>query len=157
LGGGTTVSSYFNENGHLTADAFTALKNGSLNDGELIVAAEHIGICPACATTLSTSFDDNELAQAPSGFAQQVQSRADEKYRSSIQLVFYSLRVTAAVCAALVIVFSGSLRSIANAQDLSAVVKAPSFGFIDSINSSLRDFSQKVVRLEDFNYAKEKK
>ena len=148
------MSSYFNENGHLTADAFTALKNGSLNDDELIAAAEHIGNCPACASTFSASFDDHELAQAPSGFAQQVQTRADEKYKNSIQFIFYSLRVTAAVCAALIIVFSGSFRSIANAQDLSTAVKAPSFGFVDSINSSLRDFSQKVVRLEDFNYAK---
>lgn len=152
------MSNLFNDHGHLTPDTFKALKSGLLDSNDMITAAEHLGHCLTCADALTECYDESELAKAPSGFAQQVHESIKAKQsETKIQFVFYSLRVLAAVCAALFIVFSSSLTSFANGSNLSSKIKSPNFSIVNAINSSLRDFSQKVISMEDFHHAKEKK
>lgn len=155
--GGVYVSSLFNKDGHLTDEALALLKDGHANDDELITITEHIGYCMACAQTLLSSYDESTLAAAPSGFSEQIKSRLTIKKENTIQLWFYSLKVCAAVCAALLIVFSGTFNWAARSDALSSAVKAPSLGFVDSISSGLKDFSQMLVSMEGFKFENKKK
>jgi hypothetical protein len=143
--GGAAVNNILDQNGHLTPEALIKLQNGSLDCVGMLAADEHVGDCLECAGRLALCFENGTLEKAPSGFTQSVKSRLAAGKKSNIQLLYYTLRVSAAVCAALIIVFSGALNSIAGADNLSKTIAAPSFGFVNQLNLSLKDFSQRIV------------
>jgi len=147
-------STLFKENGHLTKTSLNGLKEGSLNDDELILISEHICHCEGCANALADSFDDNELVEAPSGFQQEVLSKIKKKKESKTQFVFYSLRVAMAASIALIFVFSNTLNSVANTKNKTLDVTPISLSTINTINRSLNDFSQKLINMEVFNNEK---
>lgn len=150
-------STLFKENGHLTKTSLNGLKEGSLNDDELILISEHICHCEGCANALADSFDDNELVEAPSGFQQEVLSKIKKKKESKTQFVFYSLRVAMAASIALIFVFSNTLNSVANTKNKTLDVTPISLSTINTINRSLNDFSQKLINMEVFNNEKRSK
>ena len=149
----------FNENGHLTEILLKALKSGLLKDNELILVSEHICTCERCAGTFADSFNDNELAKAPLGFEEEIQSKIKNKKENNIQLAFYSLRVVIAACMALVFVFSNTLNYAANIKVNS--IKPPNLNITNSINTvintDINNFSRKIINMEVFNNEKEKK
>lgn len=144
----------FKENGHLTKISINSLKEGSLNDDELILVSEHICQCEGCANALADSFDDNELVEAPLGFQQEVLSKIKKKKESSNQFVFYSLRVAIAASIALMFVFSNALNFMANTSTKTLEVAPMNLSTINTINRSLNDFSQKLINMEVFNNEK---
>jgi hypothetical protein len=143
------MSGLFDKGGHLSPETLRKLQNGWLDEDGLLNAAGHIGGCPKCAGALATFLEDGGTAMAPSGFTQEVRGRLAARKEAGYSLVFYSLRVAAAVCAALVIVFSGTLSAIAGSTTLSKAVPAPNLGFVNRLTLNLRDFSQDVVTLID--------
>jgi hypothetical protein len=143
--GGATMNNIFDQDGHLKPEALLKLQNGSIDGEGMLMVAEHVGDCLECAGRLALCFEKGTLEKAPSGFTQSVKNRLPVGKKSNIQLGYYVLRVSVAVCAALIIVFSGALNSISGADNLSKTITAPSFGFVNQFNLSLRDFSQKIV------------
>ena len=156
-GGGYVSSTLFKENGHLTKISLKALKEGYLNDTELILISEHICSCEACADALANNFNDNDLADAPLGFQQEILSKVDNKKEKNVLFLFYSLRVAMAASIALVFVFSNVLPYIANTKVEPLNIAPMSLSTTNSINKSLNDFSQKIIHMEVFNNEKEEK
>lgn len=150
---------FFDTQGHLTAAAFSAMKNGILTQEELLELTEHLVVCEECAAAYAGSFTEEELLPAPTGFAESVFDRTKEERKSSknnLQLFYYSLRVAVAVCAALILVFSGAFNSlIGSPQKMKPA--APSISFMDQISTGLRDFSQKVINIGGNTHASQKK
>lgn len=153
--GGVYVSgTLFNENGHITKILIQRFKEGSLSDNELVLMSEHICLCETCAAVLADSFNNNELADAPLGFEQEVICKIKKKKESNTQFIFYSLRVITAASIALIFVFSNSLNFVVNKPlDVNPI----SLSSINTINASLNSFSQKIINMEVFNNEKGKK
>jgi len=147
----------FEESGHLTKISLKSLKDGYLSDSELILLSEHIFICEGCADALANSFNDNELAEAPLGFQQEILSKIKNKKEKNTQFVFYSLRVAIAASIALMFVFSNGLNFLANTKTKTLNVSPMSLSAINTINENLNNFSQKIINLEVFNNEKGKK
>lgn len=151
------MSSIFDKHGHLSQSALQALKTGTLSEDELQQAAAHLADCESCANAFAGCFDTDELAEVPSGFADEVESKLYRKKKDNIQFIFYSIRVAAAACITLAIVFSGALNFIAGMDNKAAEIKPPDLNFVYSINTGLQDFSQKLLNMEVFRNEKEKK
>ncbi|EJO5347276.1 hypothetical protein NRP93_001353 [Clostridium botulinum] len=139
----------FNKEGHLTEDTIKLIKLGTLKDEELICILEHISDCKECASVFADSFQDDELAQAPLGFEEKVQIKIKNKKKSKFHFGFYCVRVSAAASIALIMVFSNGLSSIANTK--TNYVKPLDLSFINSFNSELNTFSEKIIKMEVFN------
>ena len=156
-GGFYVNGTLFKENGHLTNLSIKDLKEGYLNNDDLVSISEHICTCEDCADALANSFNDNELVDAPLGFQQETLSKIDKKKENNTQFVFYSLRVAIAASIALLFVFSNALNFIANTKVEPLNIAPMSLSTTNTINKSLNDFSQKIIHLEVFNNEKEKK
>ncbi len=146
----------FDENKHLTDDAFRSLQNGSLNSDELISAAEHLGTCTLCLRMLSQYFESEKFAEVPSGFAEEIGKKISTVKEKRVQFVFYSLRVAIAACIALIIGFSGFFNFLTDPHSGVNCIKAPNFSFVNTINSDIINFSQKILNMEVFYNDKEK-
>jgi hypothetical protein len=155
--GGIHVSKLFDEKGHLSKVSLLALKSGTLAETELISAAVHIGECEGCANAFANIFDTDELTEVPSGFVEEVKNKLQTKKINDKQLIFYSFRVAVAACITLAIVFSGALNFITNIDVKAAEIKPSEFKVVNSINSSLRDFSQKILNMEVLENEEKKK
>lgn len=150
------MNQVFNDKGHLTEYALESIKKGTLAQSDLVKASSHMAECLSCADAFAGSFADWELEEVPSGFADDVMNRlsynpernkAEEKKR----FLFYSFRVAFAVCASLVIIFSGSLDFYANAVSYTERTRPAGekiVNYINDINTELKDFSQKILDLE---------
>lgn len=156
-GGVYVINILFKKNGHLTKISLNGLKEGSLNDAELILISEHIAQCEGCADALANSFSENELLDAPLGFEQEILSKIQTKKESKTQFIFYSLRVAIAASIALMFVFSNTLNFMANTKNKTLDVTPMSLSTINIINRNLNDFSQKIINTEVFNNEKGKK
>jgi hypothetical protein len=128
-----------------------------LSNSELLSATSHIADCLSCAKDFADSFASCELKKVPHGFAKEIESKLPCKTRKNKQLLFYSFRVGFAVCASLLLIFSGSLSFYANADNYAEIIKPPKLSFIQSVNTGLKDFSQKILVMEVLpNETKEK-
>ncbi len=151
------INTLFKENGHLTKKSLNGLKDASLSTDELILLSEHISHCEDCASALADSFMDNEFADVPSGFEQEILCKIKNRKEKKTQFVFYSLRVAMAASIALIFVFSNQLNFIANKKTNALNVNPISLSSINTINDSLNNFSQKIINMEVFYNEKGKK
>lgn len=87
------MSSIFDKHRHLSQSALQALKTGTLSEDELQQAAAHLADCESCANAFAGCFDTDELAEVPSGFADEVESKLYRKKKDNIQFIFYSIRL----------------------------------------------------------------
>ena len=156
-GGANVSSTLFEENRHVTKISLKALKDGGLIDTELILLLEHISNCEECADAIASSFNENELAEAPLGFEQEIMCKIEKRKENRSQFVFYSLRVAIAASIALIFVFSNGLNFLANTKTNTLNVNPMSLSTVNTINDTLNDFSQKIISLEVFNNEKRKK
>lgn len=153
-GGVYVKNTLFNKEGHLTKETLDALKFDILNNGELLSILDHISDCEKCAGAFADNFKDTELAKAPLGFEETVQIKIKDKKQSSIKFNFYCFKVVATVCIALLMVFSNGLNFLANEK--AANIKPIDLNILNSVNSNLNNFSEKIIKLEVFNNEKEK-
>ncbi len=153
--GGVYVSKIlFDENGHVTEKLIKSIKDGSLESDELVIVLEHISLCEKCAEHLADSFNDSELVKAPFGFCEEVQNKSKKKKNN--EFLFYSMRVSVAVCMALMIVFSSVLNFMANTEKV-ADIAPPNLSVINSINTDINNFSQNIINMGVFNNENEKR
>lgn len=144
----------FDKNGHLTEESIKCIKDGSLKNEEIIMALEHTSQCEKCSGYLADGFNDNELVKIPSGFCEEVQNKIKKK--KSNEFIFYSVRVSIAACIALAIVFSNALNFIVNTKKV-ANITSPNLSIVNSINTNINNFSQKIIDMEGFNNENEKR
>lgn len=151
------MKSLLDNRGHLTPEAFSALSCGTLDANCLDKAAAHIAECHECADKFSVALESGGLSEAPRGFAGHVIERIRAlRGESKIQLVFFSLRVAAAVCAALVIVFTGAFNFLAEPMPAPRVSTSDSH-ISDAISSGLKGISNWASNLEGIYNAEKKK
>lgn len=134
------------KDGHLSEGGLADLKAGNLADDERTRAAGHIAGCPVCADALARLFDEETLMEAPFEFERQVKGRMQESVRrTKMDFALYSLRVAAAACIALFVLFSGAFNNFAQFHTVGSSLKAPDFSVVDSISSGLRNFTQIIL------------
>ena len=150
-------NSLFDENNHLTSETLKSLHDNFLSDYELILVAGHLEKCNLCVLALSGSFESQKLAMVPLGFAEEVGKKISTLKEKRIQLIFYSLRVAIAACAALIIGFSGFFNFLTSPNNGVNCINAPNFAFTNTINSDIRNFSQKLLNMGVFYNVKEKR
>lgn len=149
-GGVHMTGELFDKEGHLTV---AAIKASMLKDEAL----EHICNCEKCAGAFADSFRVDELVDAPFGFQEEIMSKVRSKKETNNQFLFYSFRVAIAACISLIIVFSSTLNYVENTQIGLSRINPPDLSIINSVNTGLGDFSQKIVSLEVFYNDKEKR
>lgn len=154
-GGVYVNSTLFDKEGHLTEEILKKLKFDILRDEEMIDILEHISDCQKCSGAFADSFKNDELAEAPLGFQEKVQIKIKGKKQSNIQFSFYCAKVIAAASIALMIVFSNGLKFLANTKI--NYVKPPDLSVLNSVNSNLNAFSERINKLEVLGNDKEKK
>jgi hypothetical protein len=142
-GGIYMSSNLFDKNRHLLDTTITKIKNGLLQDNDLILTSEHICNCEKCADDLANSFSFDDLAEAPLGFEEEIKNKIKGKKENNIQFMFYSFRVAIAACIALVLVFSNALNFLGS-ENLNNI-NSKNLSIVSSINSDLNNFSKKVT------------
>ena len=153
-GGVYVKNTLFNKEGHLTKETLDLLKLDILSNSELSSVLEHICNCEKCAGAFANNFNDNELAEAPLGFEETVDLKIKDKKQNTTRFNFYCFKVATAVCIALLMVFSNGLSFIANTK--TNYIKPIDLSILNTVNSSLNNFSEKIIKLEVFNNEKEK-
>lgn len=151
------MSKIFEVSGHLSQFILESLKEGTLPEVELIQAVSHMADCESCANAYADSFNTSELSDVPLGFADEVRRRLSLKKKYNRQFVAYSMKVAVAVCASLVIVFSGAINFIASADSIITKTQPANLSFINNVNTNLKDFSQKLLFKEGFKNENKKK
>lgn len=147
-------NTYFDENGHISKIAIKKFKDGTLDDENLVLIAEHISSCEKCADLIANSFNFDELLEAPLGFEEEIENKIKNKKKDNIQFMFYSFRVAMVACIALIVVFSNTLNISGNKKLELNNINSGDLSIVSHINSSLNNFSEKVIKMEVFNNEK---
>lgn len=135
-------------NDHVTQDDVARFLAMDMEPDELLVFAAHIEACPACAAMLAEAEEGTQL-HVPAGFAPEVRRRvagSDKK-----EFYRYTMRVCAAVCAALMLIFTGSF-SFEKVQQ----IQAPKLEFLDKMTQSISDFSNTLIKWEGIQNGQKK-
>lgn len=141
----------FNKEGHLNEDSLHSLKHNTLDDAELMDALIHMSNCPKCAGAFANIFNDDELAEAPFSFEEEINMKLRFKKRNNLQFIFYCSKVIAAASIALIIVFSNGLNIVANAKIKESHIKPIDLSILDTVNEKFNSFSQNILTMEVFN------
>ena len=141
----------FNNEGHLNEDTLHALKHSILNDDKLMDALSHISNCQKCADAFANSFNDDELAEAPLGFEEEINMKLQSKKTNNFQFIFYCSKVIAAASIALIIVFSNGLNIAANIKIKEGHIKPIDLSILNTVNEKFNSFSQNILTMEVFN------
>lgn len=150
------MSRLFDEEGHLSVETVVKLKEGTLNDEELMIVLDHITECTECAGVLADSYNENELVDVPEGFEENVTLKISEtehikvndKKHTKFNFNFYCMKVIAAASIAILMLFSNELNSIAGTGIHN--IKAPDYKKATTVCSQLNSFSEKIINLEVF-------
>lgn len=150
------MNELFAPDGHASAEALRKFAAGALDGAGMLAVAEHAAGCGACAERLARAVEESGPAAPPAGFAEEVRRRLP-RGQSRAELFLYSARVALAACAALFLIFSGTLRTLAGQKDSSLRIGAPGFSAVERISTRLNGFSQQLLHWEVFHHAEEKK
>ena len=146
------MSILFDEDGHVSVEAVCRLKEGTLNDDELMKVLDHITECSECAGILSESYDETELADVPEGFEESIElkidKKANRKVNTKLNYRLYCMKVIAVASIAIKMLFSGELNYIAKTGILN--ITAPDYGKAVTICSHLNSFAERIINLEVF-------
>lgn len=151
---------------HLDDELLQKFHNHALEEDTYLSILEHISSCEECSVIYSNSFtQEDNIICSPHYLKSSIMERIlqDKKkahriqtFKKSIdyQWFTYSLKVGFAMCAALLILFSGVLSKGENLQ----AREIPIFKMetIDEFNNKLYKFSSKLM-MEESYYDKEKK
>ena len=155
------MSLFFNTNGHLTSEAIVLLKQNKLMTKDKISALEHIGNCEECAFMLSSSFCKIDLVKEPIEFEKTTMNKLNniklqkQPSRNNRQFWGYTFRVGLAMCATLILVFTGIFDLTAGLK--SNNIPTPDLTFMDTFTQDIKTFSDKIINLEVMKNDQEKK
>ena len=129
---------------HADDKRITLLLRGELSESEAAEVMEHIAKCDECADRMACLTLDMAAIDPPAGMSEDIlAAAAKEKTREKRRqdnLLMYSVRVVAGICAALVMIFSGAFRHITKINDKSRSIS-------QSIDESFNEFKQKISDL----------
>lgn len=162
------------ENQHITPEDLLLFHDNRLAPDQLIRFMEEIDHCPHCAEAFSDSFLETRIVTAPLNFKAMVLDRSQmpdvqlavkagqtSRYVSSrLRLLLYSLKVGAAVLAALFLLFflpvpqAGASRA---PEPPAAYSPEPTFlervlNDSNHLSSSMRTFSDQLINKEENQY-----
>ena len=125
------------------------LLRGELSESEAAEVMEHIAKCDECADRMAL---DMACVDPPAGMSEEIlAAAAKEKTREKRRqdnLLMYSVRVVAGICAALVMIFSGAFRHITKINDIDmSKINDKSRSISQSIDESFNEFKQKISDL----------
>ncbi len=137
---------------HADNEKLTLLLRGQLDEAEAAAVMEHIAQCDDCADRMACLTLDMATLDPPAGLSEEVlAAAAKEKGREKRQqenLLLYSVRVVAGICAALVMLFSGAFKHITKLNDIDMTKISEKSQLINqSINDGLGEFTK---MLSDF-------
>jgi anti-sigma factor RsiW len=150
------MNGLFTPDGHASERALREFAAGMLEESDLLMVAEHVAACEACAARLAQAVEDGHPANPPAGFEEEVRRRLPPR-QPRAEFFLYSARVALAACAALFLIFSGTLRTLAGQKDSSLRIGAPGFSAVEQISTRLNGFSQQLLHWEVFHHAEKKK
>ncbi|QAT50511.1 hypothetical protein EQM14_12470 [Caproiciproducens sp. NJN-50] len=150
------MNGLFTPDGHISESTLREFVEGSLDAAAMLAVAEHAADCGPCAERLARAVEKSGPAVPPAGFTEEVRRRLP-RGQSRTELFLYSARVALAACAALFLIFSGTLRTLAGQKDSSLRIGAPGFSAVEQISTRLNGFSQQLLHWEVFHHAEEKK
>ena len=143
--------------GHVTQAAIRDFAAGSLKPGELDEVAEHIAGCGSCALALAEAAEAEQPVLVPAGFEEEVLNRLSRSGGNRAELFRFSFRVALAACIALFFVFSSAMNIITNFPNPLEKIKPPGSSVVETIDTHLRDFSQRILEMEAFKDAEKAK
>ena len=124
---------------HADDKKLTLLLRGGLSESEKAKVMEHIAECDECADRMACLTQDILAAAA--------RENTREKRRQD-NLLLYSVRVVAGICAALVMIFSGAFKHISKINDIDmSKLNDKSRSISQSIDESFSEFKQKISDL----------
>ncbi|NLH00254.1 MAG: hypothetical protein GX491_23105 [Chloroflexi bacterium] len=138
----------YDPNGHLQPTIIGQLCQGTASLENRLAALEHLGGCTHCALALSQAMEKRPLLAPSPGFKQNTieklhrQRPAPRPQQNGSGFWAYTLRVTAAMCAALILVFSLP----------EAPAESFSLSVADSITTGIKSISAKLLNLEVIDY-----
>jgi len=100
----------------LNKNQINALLCGDTSAGEQMAMLEHIAGCDACAEALATRTAQLPQTEPPKGILSQILTKTQVKPRQE-SLRSYTLRVVAAMAAALILLFSGAFQFLLELPD----------------------------------------
>ena len=122
---------------HLTQTQLHSLLTGTLPDGECETLLEHTLSCDGCAALLWQANEALPAVAPPPGMEARVLERAHKAPRTE-SLRSYTLRVVAAMAAALVLLFSGLFQRLTRLDKFSQEIQTQFTEFIDYAKEGLK-------------------
>lgn len=146
-----------NLNLHVTKEQLEQFHTNQLSLEETTDLMQHISQCTYCADRLAESFESHTI-HAPANLKEEILIKAEKKIQLNTplqkisaqkQFFLYSTKVCAAMCGALVLLFTSSFQSTQNIEMKSKVplpieqeqTYSPKESILSSINSSLNQFT----------------
>ena len=126
---------------HADDKKLTLLLRGGLSESEKAKVMEHIAEC-----------DEMTAIDPPAGMSEDILAAAarenTREKRRQDNLLMYSVRVVAGICAALVMIFSGAFKHISKINDIDmSKLNDKSRSISQSIDESFSEFKQKISDL----------
>lgn len=150
------MNGLFTQDGHASEQTLREFAAGMLEESDLLAVAEHVSDCETCAARLAQAVEDGHPENPPAGFEDEVRRRLPRR-QPRAEIFLYSARVALAACAALILIFSSTLRTLAGQKNSSLHIGAPGFSAVEQISTRLNGFSQQLLHWEVFHHAEEKK
>lgn len=137
---------------HADDKELTLLLRGGLSESEKAKVMEHIAECDECADRMACLTLDMAAVDPPAGINEDILAAAAKENtrekRRQDNLLMYSVRVVAGICAALVMIFSGAFRHITKINDIDmSKINDKSRSISQSIDESFSEFKQKISDL----------
>ena len=136
---------------HADDKKLTLLLRGGLSESEKAKVMEHIAECDECADRMADLTLDM-ACDPPAGMNEDILAAAAKENtrekRRQYNLLMYSVRVVAGICAALVMIFSGAFKHISKINDIDmSKLNDKSRSISQSIDESFNEFKQKISGL----------
>lgn len=143
--------------GHVAKAVLTDFTAGLLTHDELMKATEHIAGCKQCALALAQAIETKQAALVPVGFDEEVLCRIRRLKEKKTEFLRFSFRVALAACVALFLIFSNTLNTLAGSDNYLKKIESFDFSVVESINTHLHCFSQRLLYMEVFQHDEETK
>lgn len=137
---------------HADDERIELLLRGELSESEKAKVMEHIAKCDECADRMADLTLDMATVSPPAGMSEDIlAAAAKEKTREKRRqdnLLMYSVRVVAGICAALVMIFSGAFKRISKINEIDmSKINDRSRSISQSIDEHFNEFKQKISDL----------
>lgn len=134
---------------HTDDEKLKLLLSGSLSADEFAKVMEHIAECDECADRMACITLEMPTVAPPEGMYEEVLAAAAKEKscekRKGENLLMYSIRVTAGICAALVMLFTGAFENVMKLSEIDmSKVTDREHSITRTIDESFGEFKQKV-------------